>query len=104
MVVFLNGNIHFPKNINNKKNNSKNSNNEVKMSIKIDIEMPKSCLSCPLFIHGEGNEMNGVLESTCRILPIRDLDGKVICYQKVFKTKEDFMAKKRNKHCPLKEI
>lgn len=60
MVVFLNGNIHFPKNINNKKNNSKNSNNEVNNMRKYGVQ--SIGLIAPII--REGDDLSKIVVNT----------------------------------------
>ena len=38
----------------------------------------------------------------CKVLPIKDLDGKVISYQTVG-TINEITNKERSKHCPLRK-
>ena len=76
------------------------------MTVKIDMEMPEVCAKCPLFKKPDGKDvalfMGLPFNGQCKVLPIKDLDGKIISYQTV-STINEITNKKRNKHCPLKE-
>ena len=74
--------------------------------VKVDIEMPKDCKSCPMFrehkdvISGEWGE--------CMILEIKDLNDDVVAHQTVnaYYVESAAWAQDvgRSKHCPLKEV
>ena len=68
--------------------------------------MPEVCAKCPFFKKPEGQDvalfMGLQFNGQCKVLPIKDLDGKTISYQTVGTTNE-IANKKRSKHCPLKE-
>ena len=74
------------------------------MPIKIDMEMPEVCAKCPLFKKSEDQDvvflMGFPLDGQCKVLPIKDLDGKTISYQTV-STINEITNKERSKHCPL---
>ena len=75
--------------------------------IKVDIDMPKMCCYCPMF---EIDAPNGryfawMGEPTCgkcKVLPIKDLSGRVLDYQTV-STREEIEAERRSEFCPLQE-
>lgn len=62
------------------------------MPVKIDMEMPEVCTNCPLFKKPEGQNvalfMGLPFNGQCKVLPIKDLDGKTISYQTVGTTNE----------------
>ena len=74
------------------------------MTVKIDMEMPEVCAKCPLFKKPEGQSvalfMGLPFNGQCKVLPIKDLDGKTISYQTV-STINEITNKERSKHCPL---
>lgn len=74
------------------------------MTVKIDMEMPEVCAKCPLFKKSGDQDvvflMGLPLDGQCKVLPIKDLDGKTISYQTV-STINEITNKERNKHCPL---
>ena len=76
------------------------------MPVKIDMEMPEVCAKCPLFKKPDAKDVVFLiglpLDGQCKILPIKDLDGKIISYQTV-STINEITNKERSKHCPLKE-
>lgn len=76
------------------------------MPVKIDMEMPEVCAKCPLFKKPEGQNvalfMGLPFSGQCKVLPIKDLDGKTISYQTVGTTNE-IANKKRSNHCPLRK-
>jgi len=74
--------------------------------IKIDMEMPKVCHRCPLYIEGEsGILMYGVrLGGKCKVLPIKDMEGHTVDYQTVIRTGSDVEREVRYPKCPLQEV
>lgn len=76
------------------------------MPVKIDMEIPEVCAKCPLFKKPEGQNvalfMGLPFNGQCKVLPIKDLDGKTISYQTVGTTNE-IVNKKRSNHCPLRK-
>ena len=75
------------------------------MTVKIDMEMPEVCAKCPRFKKSEDQDvvflMGFPLDGQCKVLPIKDLDGKTISYQTV-STINEITNKERSKHCPLR--
>ena len=76
------------------------------MPVKIEMDMPKVCVNCPLYKKPDGERiiyfMGFPIGGKCKALPIKDLNGKTISYQTVGTIKE-IEHKERSKHCPLKE-
>ena len=76
------------------------------MPVKIDMEMPEVCAKCPLFKKPECQNvalfMGLPFNGQCKVLPIKDLDGKIISYQTV-STINEITNKERSKHCPLRK-
>ena len=78
------------------------------MAVKININMPKQCSECPCFEMPCNSDRNYIawmgvpLCGTCKLLPIKDLDGNTIKWQTV-STREEIEKGVRSKHCPLKE-
>lgn len=77
--------------------------------IQIEMEMPKICSECPCF-EISGNERwsymcwKGVpLGGVCKALPIKDMDGNIIAWQKV-SSRQEIEEVVRSKHCPLQEV
>lgn len=68
------------------------------MAVQIDMEMPKGCNTCPFRI----NEDEVGAYAQCLLLPIKDLDNNIVCYQKVEIRIHVNKNNKRSKHCPLK--
>lgn len=73
--------------------------------IKVDIEMPKNCSSCPFY-----KRDNDYYEDMgrCSLLPIKDLNGDVVehqivngCYRE---SGNNIRTEGRSKHCPLIEV
>ena len=78
------------------------------MPVKIEMEMPKSCLDCVFYINGNSNFLlYGVrIGGKCKRLPIKDMDGEVIDYQTICKdgAQAQELLEGRNKRCPLQEV
>ena len=76
------------------------------MPVKIDIDMPKVCANCPLYKEPEDKEiiyfMGFPIGGQCKVLSIKDLDGKIISYQTV-STINEIKNRERSKHCPLRK-
>lgn len=77
--------------------------------IQLDIPMPKTCSECPCFeisVNERGSYTcwKGVpLGGVCKALPIKDMDGNIIDWQKV-SSRQEIEEGVRSKHCPLKEV
>lgn len=74
--------------------------------IKLNMDMPKVCHKCPFYIEGDsGILMYGVrLGGKCKVLPIKDMEGRTVDYQMVLRNGADAQRGARYPKCPLKEV
>lgn len=80
---------------------------EKKMKAKIEFDLPQMCCDCPMFEKAPTTEnvfyfQGAPLNGKCRVLPIKNYEGRVIDYQNV-STREEIEANSRSRFCPLKE-
>jgi len=74
--------------------------------IKLNMDMPGVCQRCPFYIEGDSSFlMYGIrLGGKCRVLPIKDMEGRTVNYQTVIRTGSDVTRGARYSKCPLQEV
>lgn len=77
------------------------------MAVQIDMDMPKICADCPMFVKPTAEKIvyfqGQVLDGKCKVLPVRDYSGRVVAYQTV-STIDEIKGERRSCFCPLKEV